>query len=461
MGEEEKSAISIQKKQVFDTVPEIELDKACSIESGIIVLSEEDRTRAISAFEKMEDVFSYFIPASGSGSRMFKCLHKFIETDEHSQESRQFFEELQKLALFQKMPKTTRGNLAKLDQVAVARYLLHQDGLNLSETPKGLIPFHQIGETVMNPFQSHCLQAVQMFPSGVKIHFTVAEKAEVDILLSIKGVSERSVSKLSLSFSVQDPNSHAYCFDDNEELVVTEAGKLRRPAGHGALLQNLNSVDADVILIKNIDNIQHPIRAALSNDVSKYLVGTLKVFQEELRKLKDDFSQSSLLEINRRFHWLSSEEVESMDLIKFSELIARPIRVCGMVKNEGEPGGGPFWVVDHDSISKQIVEKVQISSKPDQQSIMSASSHFNPVLIALAKSDLNGNRFNLEEFSNEDKYLNVKKTYKGNDIFFRELPGLWNGGMYNCNTLFVQIPSDVFSPVKSVLDLLKPLHKES
>lgn len=461
MQEEEKSAIAIQKKQVFEMIPEVELIDACSIKHGLIVLSDDDRKQALASFEKLKEVVSYFIPASGSGSRMFNSLHQFIDSRELNPESKLFFEELKNLALYKKLPQTTREKLEKIDHISLAHYFLHAEGLNLSETPKGLIAFHQVEDRVINPFQNHSLQAIKLFPEGVKMHFTVDAMAEADVLFSIRGMGEPQLDKMDLSFSVQDPSTHAYCFDENQDLVMVEDGFLRRPAGHGSLLKNLNSIEADIILIKNIDNIQHPSRAEASNNVSQDLIGTLKIFQGELRNLDEDFSVSGLKKLNEKFQWLSNEIVDAMDSEGFSELIKRPIRVCGMVKNEGEPGGGPFWVKDDKGASKQIVEKVQISSKIEQQNIMAGSSHFNPVLIALAKSDLNGNKLDLEKFSNQEKYLNVKKTYKGKAIYFRELPGLWNGGMYHWNTLYIEVPSNVFSPVKSVLDLLNPLHNEA
>ncbi len=461
MGEEEKSAISVQKKQVFEIIPEVELIDVCSIGTGLMTLSDNQKHEAILAFKEIDEVISYFIPASGSGSRMFNSLHQFIETKEQNPESARFFKELKNLALYQKLPQTTREKLEKIDLVSLAHYFLHAEGLNLSETPKGLIAFHQVGNSVLNPFQNHSLQAAKLFPDGVKMHFTVDAKSEADILFSISGVLGGQLNKLNLSFSVQDPETHAYCFDDNQELIIVDDQPLRRPAGHGALLKNLNEIEADIVLIKNIDNIQHPSRTEVSNDVSRYLIGTLKVFQNELRKLNEDFSLLELRNLNNKYQWLSSEVVEDLTASQFIELVSRPIRVCGMVKNEGEPGGGPFWVKDDLGATKQIVEKVQIASDDSQQEIMSESSHFNPVLIALAKSDLDGNPLNLEKYSNQDKYLNVKKTYKGKSIYFRELPGLWNGGMYHWNTLYIEVPPEVFSPVKSVLDLLNPLHNEA
>ena len=459
MSIDENSLISIQRKQVFETAPAVELIDACSIGAGLMVLSEQDKLRALEQFNLLSNEVSYFIPASGSGSRMFQSLHKFIDSGEMSEDCKIFFNEFSSFALYQKITQVTREKIENIDLLALARYLLHQDGLNLSNTPKGLIAFHKLDNEVFNPFQEHALQASQLFPQGVKMHFTVDQHAEADVRHSIGGIKYKNTRKIELSFSKQDNATDAYCFSENGDPALVNGEVLRRPAGHGALLKNLNKLDSELVLIKNIDNIQHYNRSAKSNEVAKYLIGIVKVFQNELLDLKANFSLEGLLELNEKYQWMSLESISSLNEAKFEKLLARPTRVCGMVKSEGAPGGGPFWIAGDHGPTKQIIEKVQISLDERQQEIMAGSSHFNPVLIAALTTDINGNKLDLERFSNDEKYLNVKKTHLGKTIFYRELPGLWNGGMYHWNTLFVEVPSKVFSPVKSVLDLLAKEHQ--
>jgi hypothetical protein len=459
MSIEENSVISMQKKQVFSTEQNITLSMASSIDTGLIVLSDTDKKQAKNIFDALSERVAYFIPASGSGSRMFDSLHQLIETGESSEICTAFFEEIEKLALYRRIPLETRKKLKQLDRVAVARYLLHRDGLNLSDKPKGLIAFHSLADGVLNAFQEHALQAKNLFPSGVMLHFTVRENKQDEVLLSIRGLGKKPIAGLEISFSHQDSNTDAYCFNENQEIISVDGSYLRKPAGHGALLQNLNALDANLVLIKNIDNVQHISRCAASNDVSKELIGTLKIFQKALLDLKANFSLDACKRLNSKYQWLSESEIDKMDEASFEEILLKPIRVCGMVKNEGAPGGGPFWINDNGVMTKQIIEKIQISSNPEQQAILAGSTHFNPVLIAACKADVYGNRLDLEEFSNKEKYLSVTKTFKGSIIRYRELPGLWNGGMHYWNTLFVEVPSNVFSPVKTVLDLLTPGHQ--
>jgi hypothetical protein len=459
MSIDENSLILSQRKQVFETVPVVELIEACSIGTGVVVLSESDKRNALEQFNLLTDEISYFIPASGSGSRMFHALHQYIETGEMSEDCKVFFDKLPTFALYEKIAMVTREKLEVIDQISLARYLLHKEGLNLSDTPKGLIPFHHLANKVLNPFQEHVLQASKLFPEGVKMHFTIDQYVEDDVRYNVLGLGNVKLENIEISFSNQNEESHAYCFDEDKEPIRVNEKYLRRPAGHGALLRNLNALDADLVLIKNIDNIQHYNRCDDSNEVAKFLLGTVKVFQNELQALQSNFSMDKLVELNAKYQWMSEESIAAIDEVAFGKLLERPTRVCGMVKNEGEPGGGPFWIKGNDGPTKQIIEKVQIASVEDQQEIMAGSSHFNPVLIAALTTDVSGNKLDLERFSNDEKYLNVKKPHKGKTIYYRELPGLWNGGMYHWNTLFVEVPSKVFSPVKSVLDLMAEEHQ--
>ena len=184
----------------------------------------------------------------------------------------------------------------------------------------------------------------------------------------------------------------------------------------------------------------------------------LTKFKTELLALSKDFSTKSLIELNQQYQFIASELVSDMTVDSIKKFLNRPTRIAGMVKNKGELGGGPFWISDENGVTNQIIEKAQIKDLDTQQEIVQKSSHFNPVFIAISKTDAFGNKLNLLDFRDDSKFFVVKKSHKGKDILYRELPGLWNGGMSNWNTIFLEIPSTVFSPVKSVLDLNKPAH---
>jgi hypothetical protein len=276
---------------------------------------------------------------------------------------------------------------------------------------------------------------------------------------TIDSLPSEQLADLHFSHSNQKKETDAFCFTADQELFVEDGNPVRRPAGHGALLGNLNDLDNDLVLIKNIDNVQHLQKSEIGNRYWKVMIGVLNAFKADLRELKSDFSESGLKELNNKYQFLSEQEVEIILQQGIDSICNRPTRVCGMVKNEGKPGGGPFWVDHNGLISKQIIEKIQISDAEDQQSIVETSTHFNPVYIALSKSNVNGERLDLEEYVDHSLNLVVKKDHKGTSITYRELPGLWNGSMGDWNTIFVEVPVEVFSPVKSVVDLFSEAHR--
>jgi hypothetical protein len=236
---------------------------------------------------------------------------------------------------------------------------------------------------------------------------------------------------------------------------------LRRPSGHGALLENLNSIKDQYILIKNIDNVQHNDKAASGLKVWKILCGILHSAKQELVRISDSSDYNSLLNFNEQYRLFSKGQMEKAeDENELQKLINRPLRICGMVLNEGKAGGGPFFVEHEGSTTKQIVEGVQVTGE-EQSKVFESSSHFNPVMMAIDTFDMNCDKFDLKDFSNEEQYFVVEKNYNGQKITFVERPGLWNGSMFHWNTLFIEIPSSSFTPVKTILDLLKDPHLSS
>ena len=224
-------------------------------------------------------------------------------------------------------------------------------------------------------------------------------------------------------------------------------------------MTNLNRVEADYVLIRNIDNIQHTTKSQPSLDVWSNLLALSMQIKKELHEVWHNPSKELLIQINTKYQLVDSEYLESIsNSAEILELINRPLRICGMVKNSGQPGGGPFWVKNNGKLTKQIVEKAQISADKFHQQILANSTHFNPVMIVASIKDFEGKKYNLLDFVDDQTYFVVTKNHKGKSIQYIENPGLWNGSMSEWNSVFVEIPSDVFSPVKTVLDLLDERH---
>lgn len=457
--------ILIQREKVAQGQPNLVLVNPCKVGSGIVNFSLFLRDELIKKFDNTTKSTCFFIPASGSGSRMFQFLFEFIENPDANTSGNieKFLNHLEDFAFYNKIPRELKekslyegNNLEKF-----IRFLLEEEGLGMSSSPKGLIPFHKNGPFILNAFQEQVLQANKISDSDIHIHFTINEKFEKQIKQAIKSIEELTGSNFKLSFSIQDSATDSVTFDEELNVMKDENNELlTRPSGHGALLPNLNEIDADLIFLKNIDNIQNYNQSKSSENTLKYLGGIALWFREELIKLVNKPSIERLKELNKQFQFLSDSQIETISSDDLKAYLNKPIRVCGMVKNEGQPGGGPFWIEDNGVLSKQIVEKAQINNVSEQFKIMIQSTHFNPVMIAAITKDFDGNKFDLNQFKDDSKYFIVDKTQKGKKINYIELPGLWNGSMANWNTIFVEIPSETFSPVKTVLDLLDKAHLE-
>lgn len=458
--------IQFHKKRVFDKQPEVKLVEPCKIGEGIVHFLLVQRENLIQKFTSSEVSSTFFIPASGSGSRMFQFLYDFLDqpNEENRGQVERFLNNIEELAFFQKLPmeikKKLKSHNVNLDEFVT--FLLNSEGMAYGELPKGLIPFHKNGPFVLNPFQEQILQGIKVNEENGKFHYTINPKHEDTIADNIRSTQELSGRNYDVTFSVQNPCTDSVAFDLDQKVKTLEDGSiLKRPAGHGALLENLNEIDSDVIFIKNIDNIQHYQKSKEAIETWKYLGGVALWFREEQQRILQNPNLEELVELNRVFQFLSIQEIES---IKTNEdivaVLNRPIRVCGMVRNEGQPGGGPFWIEDQGKITKQIVEKSQISMSGDQYRLMVQSSYFNPVMIACINKDINNQPFDLLKHRDESKFFVVNKKVKGQDILFSELPGLWNGSMAHWNSIFVEVKSDTFSPVKTILDLLSSGHLE-
>lgn len=457
MNNVEAQDIELQRKEVFDELPTVVLTAPCTINNGIIAINGDMEERALAIYEERDVETAFFIPASGSGSRMFHFLYEYLNDGKETGEVKTFFREIKKFAFFESMPLKVREKVNATEHTSIAAYVISNDGMGYGSKPKGLIPFHYVNGQRLNPFQEQVLQASKVLKGKGSIHFTIQEEFAHEINLSIEGVARYEVLS-PVKFSVQSSASDAYCFNHEGEPVKDKGTFLRKPAGHGALLENLNEIEADYVLLKNIDNIQPMDLSELSERYWKIVIGYLTMFKDALREVSYSRDLNELRKLNDVYGFLSQQEIDDLDESYFQHVVSRPCRVCGMVKNEGKPGGGPFWVDGSGKITKQIVEKSQITNEPGQQEILNASTHFNPVFIAVSKTDIHGIPLDLNRYRDESKFLRVSRSHQGRMMHFRELPGLWNGGMHDWNTIFLELPSEVFTPVKSALDLLSYPH---
>jgi hypothetical protein len=456
------ASIKEQFNRVFHHQSNWELIKPCLINSGIIRLDEEMKSKCISIFVQAEFPIKFFIPASGSGSRMFAFLNAF-EEDQKLMENKmvvQFFDAIEKFAFWDALP------IAKKNELLIEKkyqsfldYILNEEGLNYKNIPKGLIPFHRYTSRVLNPFQEQVLQAQSLLAHRIAIHFTIQDAYREDIIKSInKVLTEGTETHIEYSEQATDSDVTAFNFSGNP-IIDARGNVLKMPAGHGALLRNLNALNDDIILVKNIDNVVRQNNINDSIEMWRQLVGLMLLIRSEAEQIWTTPSLDALRLFNSKYQLLNNDEfdlIEDAEVIR--QLLNRPFRICGMVKNQGEPGGGPFWVKKNGRVSKQIVEKSQIPSDPINEALLSQSTHFNPVIMVVSNKDFNGKKFNLELFADQSSYLIVEKNFKGQEIKFAELPGLWNGGMANWNSVFVEVPNTVFSPVKSLIDLLRHDH---
>lgn len=455
-----------QRNKVFGPTPYAHLVRPCRINDGILRVEEDQKKVFIRIFEKGHHSIAFFIPASGSGSRMLQFLYEYNESNDQelSGQMEHFLNAITEFAFFRQFPEEIQHAIKdqnfEIDELI--GQILSDEGLGLGKIPKGLIPFHNVGPFILNPFQEHLLQGSRIASKKPEFHFTIQKEFEDEINKVVTSTAELTGSSFNVTFNEQSIETNSVAFENDGSICRNDRGEIiTRPSGHGALLHLLNNMTQEIVFIKNIDNVQHYSKSEESNDTWKALGGLLITYRNEAKSLFESPSKNDLFSLNEKYRIFDESELE---LISGAEdirrLLNRPTRVCGMVKNEGQPGGGPFWVETEGKISKQIVEKAQISHNLDQRNILLKSTHFNPVMIALSPLSLEGKKFDLMEYRDDNAFFIVHKSSEGKNINYLEQPGLWNGSMAHWNTIFVEIPNQVFSPVKSVIDLLHPSHKE-
>jgi hypothetical protein len=486
--------------------PFAKLERPCIVGDGIQSIQKSDFQRLIN---KYLQAASYgramkFVPASGAASRMFKLLlsynnryneidEKYIsaEADKGDSEGRtvlQFMREIKRFAFYDDLKSVMAKEWLDIEVLIsegqykrILEYMLNPNGLNYADFPKGLINFHRYPNSSRTPFEEHLVEgAAYVLDKNriARVHFTVPAEHEERIkehIEELKTYYESSAIRYEITLSTQKPSTDTIAVDlDNKPFRDKDGRLVFRPAGHGALLENLNDLRADIVFIKNIDNVvpdrlkheTHIYKKALGGylvELQEEIFGYLQMqsrndVDEQLLKQMFDFARCELSITPPEAIKKASREEKIKFL--FSKL-NRPLRVCGMVKNEGEPGGGPFWVKHVDNtFSLQIVESSQVDMKSTEQSaIWESSTHFNPVDLVCGVRDYQGSPFDLSNFSDPDTGFISIKSMDGKELKALELPGLWNGAMAKWNTVFIEVPIITFNPVKTVLDLLREEHQ--
>lgn len=484
-----------EQLHLFQTgFPFLEIVSAAKPGKGILVLNNDQVEHYLQSWNQFLQTNASvlkFVPASGAASRMFKDLYEFLDSEENAPTKpaeKAFFEHIHSFAFYQQLNEVCQSNNQKtIDELIqdghyknIVENLLQKTGLNYGSLPKGLLTFHTYPYEKRTPLQEHLVEGslyANTASGDVNIHFTVSKEHrrlfEKHLEASIKIYEKNLKSKFHIEFSEQKPSTDTIAVDANNEPFIDNNLPVFRPGGHGALIANLNDLNADVIFIKNIDNVVIDRQKEATVIYKKVIAGLLVQLQAQtfayLKKLEAGnvntaelheiaaFCEKELSNINPDTHKYSDAELKSYLFKKLN----RPMRVCGMVKNTGEPGGGPFLIKNQDgSISPQILESSQIDlNNPAEKAKMMESTHFNPVDLVCAVKNYKGEKFDLTKYIDKQTGFISSKSKNGKELKALELPGLWNGAMSDWNTIFVEVPIETFNPVKTVNDLLRPAHK--
>lgn len=474
--------------------PFLRLEAAASVEHGIVATTEESRAKYEKSWEQYKAAGKKvvkFVPASGAASRMFKDMFAFVDAEYDKPTTdfeKKYFENIEKFAFYGELNDICVKNegkdiptlLAESNYKAVAAEMLKAEGLNYGQLPKGMLLFHKYAEGPRTPMEEHLVEAALYAASNgeANIHFTVSHEHmpffQKKVADKADFYAKKYGVKYDISFSEQKPSTDTIAANpDNTPFRNADGSLLFRPGGHGALIENLNEIDADVIFIKNIDNV---VPDRLKGDTVTYkqvIAGVLVTLQQKafeyLRLLDAGTYNHDKLEEMIRFvqqdlccRKADIKNLEDADLVIYlRKKLNRPMRVCGVVKNVGEPGGGPFLTYNQDgTVSLQILESSQIDkNNAEYMEMFTKGTHFNPVDLVCAVKDYKGLPFNLPDFVDRTTGFISSKSKNGKELKALELPGLWNGAMSNWNTVFVEVPLATFNPVKTVNDLLREQHQ--
>ncbi len=454
-------------------VPYVNLAKPATIGDGILCFSDEEINNYIKTYDNYSTNHTVikFVPASGAATRMFKDLYLFLDEKDLSKFSsvRQVLERIDEFAFADELKALLPDN----QPYTIIHYLLNKEGLNYGNLPKAFIKFHRYADGSRTALEEHLVEGAMYATcqtNNVLIHFTISPEY-IDLFndlvrRELSNYEKKYGVKYHIGFSIQHPSTDTVAVDEENKPFRNQDGSiLFRPAGHGALIHNLNNLNADLVFIKNIDNV---VPDRLKSETVKYkkaIAGLLVKIQNKIFEFQkwidndclDDTKVSEIKDFYKQYLHLELTDT-SIQGLKY--ILFRPIRVCGMVKNEGEPGGGPFWIFDKNgNISLQIVESSQINlNDSDQNTKFKASTHFNPVDLVCSLKNYKGEKYNLLNYVDPETSFISVKTKDGKAVKALELPGLWNGAMAYWNTIFVEVPIITFNPVKIINDLLRPQH---
>ena len=458
--------VELQIENFRKGFPYLKVVSAASPADGILTLSPEEVAAAVSRYEAEAPKLKIqkFVPASGAATRMFKELFEFVNEGKRGAGIDQLIDNLDKFAFY---PELQQFVAEDADDKAKVEAIV-KSGLCYGAKPKGLVTFHAYPEGNRKAVEEHLAEgAMYASSNGVaKIHFTVSPehiegfRALLDEKLA--QYEEQFGIKYEISFSVQKSSTDTIAVNpDNTPFRTDEGNLLFRPAGHGALIANLNEIDADIIFVKNIDNVTTDARKGDTVTYKKALAGILVGLQAEAAEHLAALN-AGCADVQKVAKFIEERLCVKLpaeyDAALLCSILDRPIRVCGMVRNEGEPGGGPFWVANPDGTqSLQIAESSQIA--PEDMPLMKSATHFNPVDLVCGVRKANGEKFDLTHYTYPETGFISSKSSGGRELRAQELPGLWNGAMAKWNTIFVDVPISTFSPVKVVQDLLRPQHQ--
>ncbi len=486
--------IAVQLEEFKTGFPFLKLEAAAAIGKGIVAPDEQERKKMIEAWNEYKaagNKIVKFVPASGAASRMFKNMFAFLTADYDvptTDFEKAYFDNIEKFAFFKALDGKCVENcgagvkelIAKGEYKAVVANMLNAEGLNYGQLPKGLLLFHNYPEGPRTPMEEHLVEGALYAASNgeANVHFTVSHEHmalfEKKVEEKKDGYADKYGIKYNISFSEQKPSTDTMAANPDNTPFRTEDGKLLfRPGGHGALIENLNEIDADVIFIKNIDNVVPDRLKQETVDYKQVIAGVLVTLQ------KKAFEYLNLLDTGNYDHEQLEEMIRfvqrdlccrknDIKLLEDAELVIylrkklnRPMRVCGVVKNVGEPGGGPFLTYNQDgTVSLQILESSQIDkSNAEYQKMFTEGTHFNPVDLVCAVKDYKREPFDLPKFVDKTTGFISSTSKTGKELKALELPGLWNGAMSDWNTIFVEVPLGTFNPVKTVNDLLREQHQ--
>ncbi len=499
-----ESVVLSQIENFKQGFPFIQLVRPATIGDGILKLDTSTAAHFAAKYEQLlpKKRVVKFVPASGAASRMFKALFGFMdsfdgskkaieefETAEKLKPLRDFFTRIADFAFYPALQQAAQADgysleegIAHKEYGKVLAYLLTDKGLNYGSLPKGLLDFHAYENgTVRTPVEEHMVEGAAYgkdAEGNVNLHFTVSPEHDAlfaeKVRSTVPTYEQTYGVQYNISFSNQKAATDTIAVDmDNQPFRNPDGSLLFRPAGHGALIENLNEIEADLIFIKNIDNVVPDRLKEETYHYKKALAGVLLECQEKAFEYAQIVSVASaeLLEEILTFvkRYLGVGIPENFDTLDEAERkswlidrLNRPMRVCGMVKNEGEPGGGPFWAQNSDgTVSLQIVESAQIDMvQSDQADIVQKATHFNPVDLVCAVRDAKGAKYDLLQYRDPKTGFITQKSKDGKELKAQELPGLWNGAMAYWNTIFVEVLIITFNPVKTVNDLLREQHQK-